>query len=1687
MTIATGIELTLTATDVKTDLDKIDKSLTNISTNAKSINDIKLNVALDEKAASTVTPQLKKLRDSLDTSSNNITLGVTISTTKKSLSTQLQTLTSGIDASTIPTRLNVVTTSRSLNRQINAITKLKPRAAPKVDVEVDTKNATKAVDDKVKAATRGANIRSIPLQLKIKGSATSIRKEIREITSVLDIPALRLGLVVKASKTAIRKDIKTATDDINPIIDLRPRFQRNAIRAELTRLNLEGKNPHVELGVNITTTGVRANISEIVRGINANYTTLPAVRLPVTIHISDVRRALRVAAGSSAVIGGSARINRGAAPSTVGNSKAAIRNNNATRAATSNVNNLARASTRAGGSLLSLGNFAFIASRAIYTLGTLSGLTAIITLGETWLQAANQIRSAAGELEDIGRIQTNIANIAFETRQDVQAVSLLYSRLRLAGKPYGVDDVVAQRISGTIGRLALSSNPQESKAGIIQLTQGIASNRFSGDELRSVLENLLGVQKGLIFGFQRLYERGEIAERIDVSNIRDVAQKGGLTTPVVLGALDAAQQYSLDFAENFEVTLSQAFTRLGVKAGEYFNELNKSTEVLTKVVSAVESISNNFGSVVTTVGTVVGSIIGFAAVSPLGRLAKGAYTGSRTLFARDNLGKTGARLGGAALGGNALNNFFTSGETPENISPSTVNDTAKALDLALKTLTDSANELADSGFKEDPFIQGIRTLDASRQASISNIISTLNVYDENIAKQLQRDNDVANGAHDFGLYREAFEGVSNAFDEIGDAALEAAKWIGDDLVTAVKNVDYALSLVNPFSKNFLLKPVSDYIVEAGAARQAAFDQRARSNQTGYIYYINGVRQAIPINPNRARAFYRNQKGLPPASLERPKTNDTPISELVPSLYNNGTTPASELISSLSTPSLLERLDAGISLSKLFPSSNNKGATPTSEVISLLNQGATATGAGIPFNPADILKNYTPNTSAEVDVEARESILDALSRHSILGQSVVADLIDPGFDLNSISNPKHASYRSDHVERERLIRSITNDIANEDRDFTTPFITAFQQRYESNSAKQARNFSKDVSRTITTAEGVRDLSPAERKIITDEILGNVSTQSADLFSNVNIGRSKDATELTQNTATARDEIVDIRDTLIAGLPSYKDEDGKINEAQEKLNEAIIANITSNFDTAITGLRETSADERKRLIGNYERSRQDFIQGNANTINTYGLTQDEINNSPVVQRRIRTELLEHGTTDPNAIADNVESDFVQSNITKYLKGDIDQISSTVDLGRISVAKGYTDLISSYVEKYNLEFSRIITEAERLAVIRSNIAFDNASKSFSDYTSGKSDTIDPEYYTNINTNAGRSFNRNLLRTEGTNDASTIRQNRITSQYNILTANRYNAAVSKVTANLTILNNVSEATASSFARIRTASELFANATNDQIRAVTQNADSETQTLGRHYIRENNFRDAAQGVGSVSSAFNSAGDFASRLYQLERQGGASEESLEGLREVAKLGQIVGQVGTEIQNLLTLFADTSAQRAQALLTSATKSLQISITSLDTAIRSQSIGNVGNAGTGTDGVRAITNFADNAQLPRAGGGSVNGIDYLTPNSFGNNELRLTSPYGESAEGQASLASTLPSSSSTQSGGFSTLEGIQIAGGILQMGLTLKAIYELQKADSTRQRERDYFLLGQRVNSVEASNFLDQQANERNYGF
>jgi tape measure domain-containing protein len=224
----------------------------------------------------------------------------------------------------------------------------------------------------------------------------------------------------------------------------------------------------------------------------------------------------------------------------------------------------------------------------------------------------NRIRLVSDSAEELNQIQAELFRVARDTRSEFNSTADVYARVALSIRELGIAQSETLQFTESLNQAVILSgaSAREANAALVQLGQGLASNRLSGDELRSVLEQLPFVAD--IIAKSLGATRGEL---------REMGRAGVLTGETVLKAFREAR---VEIAEKFAQTIptiAQAFNVFNAEWLTLVDAVDDATGASESVARAIISVAHNMDVLVGSVLTLTGALAGLS----LGLLARNFF------------------------------------------------------------------------------------------------------------------------------------------------------------------------------------------------------------------------------------------------------------------------------------------------------------------------------------------------------------------------------------------------------------------------------------------------------------------------------------------------------------------------------------------------------------------------------------------------------------------------------------------------------------------------------------------------------------------------------------------------------------------------------------------------------------------------------------------------------------------------------------------------------------------------------------------------------------------------------------------------------------------------------------------------------------------------------------------------------
>lgn len=213
----------------------------------------------------------------------------------------------------------------------------------------------------------------------------------------------------------------------------------------------------------------------------------------------------------------------------------------------------------------------------------------IARYADTAINLSNQLRTVTDTTTDMIATQSALEAVSERSRSSLQSTITLYARTARAAEQLGLSQDKLLRVTETIQK-AFSvggATAAEAQGAAIQLSQGIASDRFSGEEFRSVAENAPVLLRGM-------------AESLGVTigKLREMAHAGELTADVVTKAiLKASARIDKEFGETI-VSMDRAITHVDNKLLEFIGNTDKTYGVTSLITKGIVEFGNSLEDII---------------------------------------------------------------------------------------------------------------------------------------------------------------------------------------------------------------------------------------------------------------------------------------------------------------------------------------------------------------------------------------------------------------------------------------------------------------------------------------------------------------------------------------------------------------------------------------------------------------------------------------------------------------------------------------------------------------------------------------------------------------------------------------------------------------------------------------------------------------------------------------------------------------------------------------------------------------------------------------------------------------------------------------------------------------------------------------------------------------------------------
>jgi len=237
--------------------------------------------------------------------------------------------------------------------------------------------------------------------------------------------------------------------------------------------------------------------------------------------------------------------------------------------------------------------------RALTGIGAALLAREFVKLSDSFTNVENRLKLATNTTGELVAVQEELFAISQRSRSSFETNATLFNRLALSTKELGISLEETLQLTESLNQAVIISgaSAQEASAGLIQLSQGLASNRLSGDELRSVLEQLPAVAN--VIAKELGITRGEL---------KFFGEQGKLSADIVIRAFrNAREELAAKFGKTVP-TIGQSFVILNNAAVRFVGNLNKGTGIATNFSNLIIKMAENFDDLAKGIGVVAAAL-----------------------------------------------------------------------------------------------------------------------------------------------------------------------------------------------------------------------------------------------------------------------------------------------------------------------------------------------------------------------------------------------------------------------------------------------------------------------------------------------------------------------------------------------------------------------------------------------------------------------------------------------------------------------------------------------------------------------------------------------------------------------------------------------------------------------------------------------------------------------------------------------------------------------------------------------------------------------------------------------------------------------------------------------------------------------------------------------------------------------
>ncbi|MFN4296806.1 MAG: tape measure protein [Brevundimonas sp.] len=222
-------------------------------------------------------------------------------------------------------------------------------------------------------------------------------------------------------------------------------------------------------------------------------------------------------------------------------------------------------------------------------LAALFSIGAITRMGDAWTDLNSRVRLAVGEHENAEAVMGRLTQMARRTYSslDVTAEGFLQNANAMRELGYTTQTTLNFVEALNNGMVVSGAKGQRAESVMNALSKAMAFGELRGDNLNTVL------QSG-----GRITEVLAASLGVATTELRQMGERGLLTTDVLVQALTGSLEQLRAEADSMPATVADAYTLLGNKLVEYVGQADQSLGATEKMSAAIIKIADNLDDII---------------------------------------------------------------------------------------------------------------------------------------------------------------------------------------------------------------------------------------------------------------------------------------------------------------------------------------------------------------------------------------------------------------------------------------------------------------------------------------------------------------------------------------------------------------------------------------------------------------------------------------------------------------------------------------------------------------------------------------------------------------------------------------------------------------------------------------------------------------------------------------------------------------------------------------------------------------------------------------------------------------------------------------------------------------------------------------------------------------------------------